>query len=133
MPRSPRVTPLAVISLTAVIMAAMAVFIFNVSISSVTFLMVLWRMASLAGVKSSLSAAVSARFQTLSRKRLEPFTASVDQVAACSKSPTNMIYRRMVSAPYWATMSLGFTTLPRDLDIFSPPSPRIMPWLVRLA
>ena len=30
-------------------------------------------------------------------------------------------------------MSFGFTTLPRDLDIFSPPSPRIMPWLVRLA
>ena len=116
-----------------VIMAAMAVFIFRVSISSVTFLMVLWRMASLAGVKSSLSAAVSARFQTLSKKRLEPFTASVDHVAACSKSPTNMIYRRMVSAPYCATMSLGFTTLPRDLDIFSPPSPRIMPWLVRFA
>ena len=35
--------------------------------------------------------------------------------------------------PYWATISLGLTTLPRDLDIFSPPSPRIMPWLVRLA
>ena len=38
---SPRVTPLALISLTMVIMAAMAVFIFRLSISSVTFLMVL--------------------------------------------------------------------------------------------
>ena len=29
--------------------------------------------------------------------------------------------------------SVGLITLPRDLDIFTPPSPRIMPWLVRLA
>ena len=28
-------------------------------------------------------------------------------------------------------ISSGLTTLPRDLDIFSPFSPRIMPWLVR--
>ncbi len=35
-----------------------------------------------------------------SRKRLQPLTASLDQVAAFSKSPMNMICRRMVSAPY---------------------------------
>ena len=86
----------------------------------------------MAGEGFGSSLALSARFHTRSKNRLEPFTASVDQMAACSKSPTNMIYRRMVSAPYWATMSLGFTTFPRDLDIFSPPSPRSMPWLVRL-
>ena len=67
-----------------------------------------------------------------SRNRLQPFTALSDQAAAFSKSPMNMIYIRMVSAPYWATTSLGLTTFPRDLDIFSPPSPRIIPWLVRL-
>ena len=47
-----RVQPLAESSFTMVIMAAMAVFIFKESMSSVTFLMVLWMMASLAGVTS---------------------------------------------------------------------------------
>jgi len=50
--RSPRVQPLAFSSFTMVIMAAMAVFIFRLSTSSVTFLMVLWMTASLAGVTS---------------------------------------------------------------------------------
>ena len=58
---------------------------------------------------------------------------ALDQGAAFSKSPMNISYNRMVSAPYSLTMSSGFTTLPRDLLIFSPFSPRIMPWLVRLA
>ena len=31
--------------------------------------------------------------------------------------------------PYSETTSSGFTTLPRDLDIFWPSSPRISPWL----
>ena len=58
---------------------------------------------------------------------------ALDQGAAFSKSPMNISYRRMVSAPYSFTMSSGLTTLPRDLLIFSPFSPKIMPWLVRLA
>ena len=95
--------------------------------------MVLWTMAAFFSEICSLSSIISIRFQQRSRKRFEPFTASFDQVTAFSKSPMNMMCRRIVSAPYWATMSLGLTTLPRDLDIFSPPSPRIIPWLVRLA
>ena len=34
-------------------------------------------------------------------------------------------------APKVLTMSFGLTTLPLDLDIFSPPSARIRPWDVR--
>ena len=128
---SPFVQPLAANSLAMVIMDAMAVFIFSSSMSSVTFLMVLWMIASFLSEMARSSVQLSARFQTRSRKRFEPLTASLDQVTAFSKSPMNMMCSRMVSAPYWSTMSLGLTTLPRDLDIFSPPSPRIMPWLVR--
>jgi hypothetical protein len=112
----------------------MAVLNFMVSMSSPTFLMVRFTAFSLAGEKLSLPSMRSpARFQTRSRKRLQPLTAVSDQGTAFSKSPMNMMYSLSVSAPYWATTSLGLTTLPRDLDIFSPPSPRIMPWLVRLA
>ncbi|MNL68627.1 hypothetical protein D3C87_1933790 [compost metagenome] len=48
---------------------------------------------------------------------------------AASRGPMNISYRRRVSAPYSLTTSSGLTTLPRDLDIFSLFSPRIMPWL----
>ena len=79
----------------------MAVFIFSSSISLVTFLMVLWTAASFFWEISWLvRGQLSIRFQQRSRKRLQPLTASSDQVAAFSKSPMNMIYRRMVSAPY---------------------------------
>ena len=81
------------------IRAAMAVFIFRSSMSAVTFLMVLWIRASFFSEISSLSWARSIRFQQRSRNRLEPFTASLDQVTAFSKSPMNMMCRRMVSAP----------------------------------
>ena len=114
-------------------MAAMAVFIFSSSMSCVTFLMVLWTMDSFLAEMDISSVAMSCRLKQRSRKRLLPLTASLLQLTAFSKSPMNMMCRRMVSAPYCATMSLGFTTFPRDLDIFSPPSPKIMPWLVRLA
>ena len=80
-------------------MAAMAVLNFMASMSSATFLMVLWTAASLAFVYSRLSEQPSARFQTLSKKRLQPLTAWSDHTAACSKSPMNMTYRRRVSAP----------------------------------
>ena len=93
--------------------------------------MVLCTALSLALEQPASSVRFSARFQTRSRKRLQPLTALSLQAAAFSKSPMNMIYSRMVSAPYWATTSLGLMTLPRLLDIFSPPSPRIMPWEVR--
>ena len=43
----------------------------------------------------------------------------------------NISYRRKASAPSSSMMSSGLMTFPRDLDIFSPFSPRIMPWLVR--
>ena len=55
----------------------------------------------------------------------------LDHGAAFSKSPMNISYRRSVSAPNSRTISSGLTTFPRDLDIFSPFSPKIMPWLVR--
>jgi len=97
---SPFVQPLAANSLTMVIMDAMAVFIFSSSISSVTFLMVLWMIASFLSEMAGSSVQLSARFQTRSRKRFEPLTASLDQVTAFSKSPMNMMCRRMVSAPY---------------------------------
>ena len=77
----------------------MAVFILSSSMSCVTLRMVLWMMASFFSLSASESEAMSMRFQQRSRKRLEPLTASSDQVATFSKSPMNMIYRRMVSAP----------------------------------
>ena len=43
----------------------------------------------------------------------------------------NIRYARTVSAPTELTYSSGFTTLPRDLLIFSPSSPRMTPWLNR--
>ena len=46
-----------------------------------------------------------------------------------SNGPINISYKRNVSAPYWRTTSSGLTTFPFDLDIFSLPSPRIIPWL----
>ena len=69
----------------------MAVFILSVSMSSVTFLMVLWMMGSFFSETALSAVAISARFHTRSRKRLQPFTASSDQVATFSKSPMNMI------------------------------------------
>ena len=72
---------------------------FMLSMSSATFLMHLWMDASLAGVYARLSEQLSARFHTLSKKRLQPFTALSLHTAACSKSPMNMIYSRRVSAP----------------------------------
>ena len=80
-------------------MAAMAVLNFMASISSATFLMVLWMPASFSFVYSRLSEQLSARFHTLSRNRLQPLTAWSDHTAACSKSPMNMVYSRRVSAP----------------------------------
>ena len=74
-----------------VMSAAMAVFIFSSSMSCVTLRMVLWIIASFFSLSSSESAAISMRFQQRSRKRLEPLTASSDQVATFSKSPINMI------------------------------------------
>src|SRR5690554_5805624 len=70
-------------------------------------------------------------FQTLSRKRRQPRTPSVLHGTLFSKSPINISYMRKVSAPYSSTTSSGLTTLPRDLDIFSLFSPKIMPWEVR--
>ena len=77
----------------------MAVLNFMASMSSDTFLMVLWMPASLAGVYASPSVQLSERFHTRSRNRLQPFTALSDQAAAFSKSPMNIIYIRRVSAP----------------------------------
>src|SRR5699024_12204077 len=64
---------------------------------------------------------------TRSRKRREPSRPFSDQAIDASRGPMNISYRRKVSAPYWLTTSSGFTTFPLDLDIFSLPSPRIIP------
>ena len=103
------------------------------SMSSPTFLIALWNALSSSLEYSSLSLRISCSAQTLSKKRLQPLMEEVDHGALFSKSPMNISYKRMVSAPYSRTMSSGLTTLPRDLLIFSPFSPRIMPWLVRFA
>ena len=52
---------------------------------------------------------------------LQGFTAS--------SGPMNISYSRRASAPYSLTTWSGLTTLPRLFDIFSPFSPRIIPWL----
>ena len=58
-----------------------------------------------------------------------PSTPLVAQGFTSLRGPMNISYRRRESAPYSRTMSSGLTTLPRDLDIFWPSSPRMRPWL----
>ena len=114
------------------IMAAIAVFILSVSMSSVTFLMVLWNELSSSGV-TPVPFTSSVNPAKRSKKRLQPLMLWLDHGADFSKSPMNISYKRMVSAPYSLMISSGLTTFPRDLDIFSPFSPKIMPCEVRLA
>ncbi len=73
------------------------------------------------------SFAFSPRRQTFSINLLEPIILSVFHTAVSSNGPTNISYTRSVSAPYVFTISSGFTTLPSDFDIFTPPSPNIIP------
>ena len=77
----------------------MAVLNFMASMSSDTFLMARWTASSFSAETSAPSFSFSLRFHTRSRNFLQPRTDSSDQVAVFSKSPMNMIYRRMVSAP----------------------------------
>ena len=121
------------ITFISAISAAIAVLNFRFSMSSVTFLIVLWNAFSISGRIASPSATMFWRFQKRSINRRQPLMPALLHGAAFSKSPINISYMRIVSAPYSLTMSSGLTTLPRDLLIFSPFSPRIMPWLVRFA
>ena len=117
------------ISLTKLIIAAIAVLNFMVSISSETFLISLF-------IKTSKSFRIDPSFKnsfisyTLFKNFLHPLIEAVSHGAACSKSPINSSYNLNVSAPYSKTTSSGLTTFPRDLLIFSPFCPRIIPWLV---
>ena len=125
--------PFPLISFIRAIRAAMAVLNFKFSTSSPTFFMVLWKTLSISGRIPAPSINRFCRFQYRSTKRRHPFTLVVLHGAAFSKSPMNISYSRSVSAPNSRTTSSGFTTFPRLLLIFSPFSPRIIPWLVRLA
>ena len=58
-----------------------------------------------------------------------PLTPAMLHGLVASSGPMNISNSRSASAPYSATTSSGLTTLPRALDIFSPFSPRIIPWL----
>ena len=78
----------------------MAVFIFSWRISSLTFLIALWKLVSNCGRYSSPSMTISDRSNTRSRNRLHPLMLEEDQGAAFSKSPMNISYSRIVSAPY---------------------------------
>src|SRR2546428_7076478 len=52
------------------------------------------------------------------------------QSAPSVHGPRNIMNRRSVSAPYFATYSSGVCTLPRDFDILRPPK-MIVPWFCR--
>ena len=58
------------------------------------------------------------------RAPAKPF---VDQAKPSSRGPANISNSLNESAPYSSMTSSGLTTLPRDLDIFSPFEPRIIP------
>jgi hypothetical protein len=68
-----------------------------------------------------------------SKKRLQPLMEADDHGALFFEvADKHFIQTHRVGAVV-LMISSGLTTLPRDLLIFSPFSPRIMPWLVRLA
>jgi hypothetical protein len=45
-----------------------------------------------------------------------------------SSGPRNMRKRRRLSVPWLSMIASGLTALPPLFDIFSPSSPRMMPW-----
>ena len=75
---------------------------------------------------SALSSTISRHAR--SRKPRTPTTPAVLQGFTASSGPMNISNSRSESAPNSRTTSSGFTTLPRAFDIFSPFSPRIIPW-----
>ena len=110
--------------------AATLVLYEKVSMSSVTFLMSLWRVLRLALVGvSSLTAhcpsRVKKRFHVLRRKRKQPSMPLLSQGLLWLMGPRNISYRRRVSAPYFSMMTSGLTTLYIDFDIFSTAQPQM--------
>mmetsp|Transcript_29056 Transcript_29056/g.49658 ORF Transcript_29056/g.49658 Transcript_29056/m.49658 type:complete len:288 (-) Transcript_29056:531-1394(-) len=100
----------------------------SASTSALTFWIVLCISRSVSTPISAPSATLDARVCTRFWKRTTPEICSVCHGLTASSGPMNISYSRIASAPYVWTMSSGLTTLPRDLDIFSPSSPRIIPW-----
>ena len=122
-------------SFTKTIIAEIAVLKCKFSKSSVTFLTIMWYDFSSSLVSSStiegftLPSSSIISLQTRSRKRRDPSTPFVVQAIDASSGPMNISYSLNVSAPCVWLISSGLTTLPLDLDIFSLPSPKIIPWL----
>src|SRR5690606_5883097 len=100
------------------------------SISSSTFLMILCNALYSVFVGSSSdtlkfpSASWNKR-HTLRKNLYTPSIPFVFQGFDCSKGPKNISYRRKVSAPKFAIISSGFTTLNFDFDIFSTSVPQM--------
>ena len=64
------------------------------------------------------------------RKRNAPSSPASVHSTSFSGGATNITYRRSASAPYFAIMSSGSTTLPFDFDMTAP-SLSTMPWVSR--
>ena len=111
------------------IIVAIAVLNFKISTSCETFL-ISWLIGFSISFLISPSFKNCCKFQTLCKNFLQPLIEEVDHGAAFSKSPINSSYNLNVSAPYSFITSSGLTTFWRDLLIFSPFSPNIIPWLV---
>ena len=116
-------------SFIQIIKALIEVLYEKFSISQLTFLMSLCNDFSSSRVGSSLFTTnwspSKNRFQNFFKKRCTPSIPFVSQGLLCSSGPKNISYKRRVSAPYFSTISSGFTTLNIDFDIFSTAHPQI--------
>jgi len=55
-------------------------------------------------------------------------TLSSLKLVVCSGGARKIVANLKASAPYFSINGSGLIILPRDLDIFSPSSPKIIPW-----